>query len=346
MRPRLRSLTACVALVLASGVAHAAPDKPVVAVFTIEGKEAKLSARTLGNLTEYLAAALGGTGRYQIIATSELRERLGQTKAASYRACFDQACQIELGKELAAEKSLSTRVMRIGRQCVVTTNLFDLRRATTDRSSTREGPCTEDGVMASVKALVEDLAGAVKAEEKVAVAKAEVGPNRLAYWTSVDGGDYEERDGAIVGSAGILVSKSSGANTTIELDAELIGGADQSYVSVGWRAGGAEGQKPTRAYASGFEWTGTYHMFVAVGGSWRSIARDWAQNVPWKPTKLVHPKKNHLRIEAIGAKYEIYVNEQLLDSGTDPTHTSGKFYLACGNGGMCRLSNIKLTPRD
>jgi hypothetical protein len=43
-----------------------------------------------------------------------MRDRIASDKAESYRACVDQSCQIELGKAMAAQKSLATKLIRVG----------------------------------------------------------------------------------------------------------------------------------------------------------------------------------------------------------------------------------------
>jgi hypothetical protein len=136
----------------------AAPPEPraIVAVFDVESTE--LSPTTLEALTEYLAARLAETS-FLVVPRAELRTRLQQAQADSYRACVDERCQLELGRELAAQKTLATKILRLGAQCQLTSVLYDLRTATTERAATREAPCREDALLAAMRAVADQLAG-------------------------------------------------------------------------------------------------------------------------------------------------------------------------------------------
>ncbi|MCK6549834.1 hypothetical protein L6R52_28615 [Myxococcota bacterium] len=145
--------------VLASMLAApaAAADKPVVVVFDFDAKDAKLGASTVEGLSEYLRALVAQSGAYQVVPRDDMKQRLTEKKADSYKACFDQSCQIEIGRELAAEKTIATRILRIGSKCITTATMFDLRRAASEHAATHEGPCTEDGAMEATKAVAREL---------------------------------------------------------------------------------------------------------------------------------------------------------------------------------------------
>jgi hypothetical protein len=136
----------------------AEPSKPIIVVFTIQqAKKIKLTPRTLSTLSDYLSTRLAATGAFQVVPREEIRKRLREQKKASYRECYDTSCQIELGRELAAQKSLATQLMVIGKKCVLTSNLYDLKRAATERGATASGGCTEESLMGSIDALVDQL---------------------------------------------------------------------------------------------------------------------------------------------------------------------------------------------
>jgi TPR repeat protein len=138
-------------------LAAASPEKPIVAVFDIEDRGTKLAEESLSRLSDYLAAEIAASGACEIIPRDHIKERLLAQKKDSYRACFAESCQIELGQELAANRTLSTQVMKLGSQCVVAATLFDLRRSIAERGATAEGSCDEDGVTASIKRVVAKL---------------------------------------------------------------------------------------------------------------------------------------------------------------------------------------------
>ncbi len=138
--------------------AAAKSSKPILVVFDIEVKILKLKGEVVAVLSEYLSAQLTASGAFQLIPRDQLKQRLVSQKKASYKSCFDQSCQIEIGRELAANKSLSAQILKIGGGCVVTATLHDLRQAITEQAATATGACTEQGLLKSISAVVGKLA--------------------------------------------------------------------------------------------------------------------------------------------------------------------------------------------
>ena len=156
MRIRVITAVAFVLSTLAGAVVEA--KKPIVAVFDIEFKRVRLRRAVVEVLNDYLADKVAASGQYQVVPRDQLKKRLVAQKKRSYKQCYKQSCQIEIGQELAAQKSMATRVMKIGGQCVVTVTLYDLKKATTERGAEVTGKCTEKDVMASIRTVVVKLA--------------------------------------------------------------------------------------------------------------------------------------------------------------------------------------------
>lgn len=110
---------------------------PIVAVFDMEDKGSGLAPEVLGKLGDYLSVLLT-QGGYQVMARSEIRDRLKEQKKETYKSCYDQSCQIEMGRELAAEKTLATWVLKVGETCQVTATLYDLKKGTTELAAIHE----------------------------------------------------------------------------------------------------------------------------------------------------------------------------------------------------------------
>ncbi|HSA22639.1 MAG TPA: PEGA domain-containing protein, partial [Myxococcota bacterium] len=125
---------ACLAL-LASGAALAQTAPPIVAVFRVEDKGAGLDDKTIDQLTSYLEAAISEGNVYRIVPQATIKKALVEKKQESYQECYELSCQIELGRELAAEKSLSTAILRIGEGCTVTAALYDLKTQVSDATA-------------------------------------------------------------------------------------------------------------------------------------------------------------------------------------------------------------------
>jgi len=137
----------------------ASDKKPIVAVFDVQAKRVELEAQLIEVLSDHLAARLTESGTYQVVSRSDLKTRLQKQKKASHKTCYDKACQIELGREMAAEKTLATQVLKMGNQCTINVTLYDLRKATTEKAASVKGPCSEEGIVASVETAVDQLLG-------------------------------------------------------------------------------------------------------------------------------------------------------------------------------------------
>ncbi|HOX44519.1 MAG TPA: SUMF1/EgtB/PvdO family nonheme iron enzyme [Myxococcota bacterium] len=156
-----------IAFALTSSSIALAQDRPIVAVFDIEPRGVKLSKAVRDNLSDYLGGLLSVRG-YQVVPRSQLRERLIAQKKASYKECYDQSCQVELGKELAADKSLSTRVFALGGKCRVVVTLYDLKRSASEGAGMAVDACDEPAIVRSLEKAVEQLGGGVVAGGKAA----------------------------------------------------------------------------------------------------------------------------------------------------------------------------------
>jgi formylglycine-generating enzyme required for sulfatase activity len=136
-----------------------APRKSVLLVMDIQASRTGLDASLLEGLGDYLAMRLGELGPFQVVPRSLLREVITRRKAESHSDCFDQSCHIELGRELAAERIVSTRLTRVGKQCTLSLGLYDLATAATTQSLTRTGSCGEEAILSMIAAAAIQLAG-------------------------------------------------------------------------------------------------------------------------------------------------------------------------------------------
>lgn len=163
----LNTLLACVLILGLSSSGVRAESGIIIALFPMEDRGSNLKPQVLINLMDYLAARLT-EGGYQVVPPSQIRNRLRNQRKESLKGCYDQSCQIELGRELAAQKSLSTKILRIGDTCQVTAVLYDLRRSTTDTAATNEAKCEVNALLRAVKAIAINLCKPLKEAEKQA----------------------------------------------------------------------------------------------------------------------------------------------------------------------------------
>ncbi|MBI2377534.1 MAG: SUMF1/EgtB/PvdO family nonheme iron enzyme [Deltaproteobacteria bacterium] len=151
-----RVLTALLAATISRPVAAQAP---VLAVFDIAGDDAPLTAAELERLTDFLVAEIAATRQFQVVPRSQIREALHAKQAESYDPCYAEACQIEIGQELAATQTLASRVQRFGVRCVLTLTVYDLRQATSVSGATGKAGCSAEELQGLLESGVRSLVG-------------------------------------------------------------------------------------------------------------------------------------------------------------------------------------------
>ncbi|MCB9554920.1 MAG: hypothetical protein H6707_02370 [Deltaproteobacteria bacterium] len=150
----------------AAAIRQAPAQKPIIAVFDIEARDIGYSPTTTDRISDYLTVLLVETGRYRVVPRDSIKRRLRQQKRASYNSCVDRSCQIEIGRELAANKALVTRALRIGQSCRVTATVYDLKSATAESAAQTESApqttadaCDAQALSDQLPALVAKLTG-------------------------------------------------------------------------------------------------------------------------------------------------------------------------------------------
>lgn len=127
----------------------------VLAVLDVSGEA--LTPVLADQLTDYLATRLAARGAYRVVPRRAVQAELLAAKARTLEACVDEACQIELGKALAAEQTLTARVIQLDDACALTAALFDLRTETTARAASVRVSCAPAALLGGVDALVHQL---------------------------------------------------------------------------------------------------------------------------------------------------------------------------------------------
>ena len=130
---------------------------PIAAVFTIRDMSGRFDARTVEQLTEYLSARVASTLRYKLVPREEIRRRLAEDKQESFRACYDESCQIEIGKALAANKSVAATLLQVGNRCAFTATVYDLKTEAADLATSVQTSCSEDALLDGVEKVVRGL---------------------------------------------------------------------------------------------------------------------------------------------------------------------------------------------
>ncbi len=97
-------------LLLAVGLflptARAGDQRPIVAVFDIQTKYIKLPKGKRDMLTDLMASELAQGGIYRVMPPGDVKRVLLEQSRESYKECFDEKCQIELGRYGEARQHL------------------------------------------------------------------------------------------------------------------------------------------------------------------------------------------------------------------------------------------------
>lgn len=133
-------------------------NKPVIAVFPIDDRRNVLTPEEIGQITDYFGVKITETQRFIVVPRADIESALRAKQVESYAECFDESCQIEIGKQLAAEKVLHTQIVKIGQSCAVTSTLYDLRLSATEQAASEKTACDSDALVAALEAVAARLA--------------------------------------------------------------------------------------------------------------------------------------------------------------------------------------------
>jgi antitoxin component YwqK of YwqJK toxin-antitoxin module len=154
-------------LVASSAVAAGAPE--IVAVFDIEVSGVVLKPAAVDGLGDYLFGKIAAVPGLKAVPRAEVKRRLREEAKESYSACYDESCQIEIGRELAAQKTISTKIVKLGDECNVSVVLYDLRTSATEHAADVTGACTAGALARSLENAVVALARARSTPQGAAV---------------------------------------------------------------------------------------------------------------------------------------------------------------------------------
>ena len=140
-------------LILAAPASH---NAAVAVVPVALGAESGLGAEDVEKFTEFLDASVGARG-FKMVARSEVRLEADRLRQESYKDCYDESCQIEVGKAVAAQKVVIARWYRIASSCTLSLKLLDLRTLLATTVLEEDYPCTEAGLQKAIRAGVRVL---------------------------------------------------------------------------------------------------------------------------------------------------------------------------------------------
>ncbi len=130
----------------------------ILAVFEVEDHDAILSDAERAELSAYFATAMLERTSSRIVPPDRIRRELLDAKTRSYRACFDDGCQVELGRRLAADHTLEPGLFRSDDGCQLGATLYDLATETTTWASSTTTSCDVMSLYLASETLARSLA--------------------------------------------------------------------------------------------------------------------------------------------------------------------------------------------
>ncbi len=159
---------------LLAGGAAGAEGCVVVAVFDMEDRRSGLERAELDFLGDTLSAGLERGRRFAVVGPEALRRVLKSALAGEFEECFDRVCQLALGREVEADLALTSWISRVGGQCLVTAQLWNLKDKRTEVSAGDRSQCDRASLKASMQTVAGELnrSGPLRAEKRKATGPA------------------------------------------------------------------------------------------------------------------------------------------------------------------------------
>ena len=92
-----------------------------------------------------------------MVPQDKLKQALTGKKKDSFKQCYEQSCQNRDRSGAGGGKALATQVMKVGTKCMVTCNLFDLKKATSGKAATARGRAARTASPASIDEVLQKL---------------------------------------------------------------------------------------------------------------------------------------------------------------------------------------------
>ena len=157
---------ACVALAggLASiaapraGLAQEDEVPSVVAPMDIRLDNVTLPPGAAERMNEYLPSCIAGEN-YLVVPRDQVARALVAQKVKAQDPCYG-SCQVSIADAVAANKVLQSRMMKVGKECFVILDLYDVGSVTLERSAKVKAiSCDESGLMAGLESAGAQLRG-------------------------------------------------------------------------------------------------------------------------------------------------------------------------------------------
>jgi len=233
-----------------AGAAAQEPEPVKLAVMTLEDATGEgLAASLLDNLSDYLRTQIARRGTFIVIDKSRqadaLKKLVGDAKKESYNECYDDSCQIPLGKALSADTILRVKLSRIGSNYQMNAEMVDLAREAVDPGKAASVEIDaepranlEDRLLEAMREVARQIAGDMPGGAGETINLGTAG----SYGLVTEGGKFGGKDG-------IVRFESVPAGAKVEVDGKVLarGTPVEEFLTLGTRRVrmfGQEGHEP------------------------------------------------------------------------------------------------------
>ncbi|MCK6551398.1 hypothetical protein L6R52_36520, partial [Myxococcota bacterium] len=148
------------ALIASSLVALAAEARAdVVLVYEIHDARLRggLAEEAIAELSGYLTAKITSGPVFTAIPRERVVAGLVARSLEGGEICQTEKCRLDLARELAADRVLTTEILRAGERCAVSSLVVDVISETSERGATALGACTRGALIDGIDRVVSSL---------------------------------------------------------------------------------------------------------------------------------------------------------------------------------------------
>lgn len=138
-----------------------AKEKPILAVLDINDTSRKFSKQSIREAQTYIRNLVMASQAFRIVAGDrQEREQTKWMKKESYKDCYKQQCQIQLGQALSADTIITTRIDYSLGACTLSSRIIRLESEVVVSGGMAEFDCNPPGLKGAIKSVVAQLTGA------------------------------------------------------------------------------------------------------------------------------------------------------------------------------------------
>ncbi len=150
-------------------LAHAevlAQGDTVVAVFPVSAVNFDPTESLRQSMWAYIEARIAETKGYRVVPHVALEAAIRERHQEFMSRRYDPETQSEVGRQVAASQTITTRVIRIADLCRVNITIFDIARQVSTGAAGAEGPCSERALVESLRIALDDLGRGTSVEPR------------------------------------------------------------------------------------------------------------------------------------------------------------------------------------